>query len=81
MVVSASREREEAILEIPGQQGTVLQVLERSSLGVQQSLYSLDDLIAVVQERVEKFDMRRKRHLASTFNCHNAPQNQNPSSK
>jgi hypothetical protein len=41
--------------------------LERLSLGVQQALYSLDDLIAVGQEELEKFDMLVKRHLVTTL--------------
>ena len=57
-------EREEAILKVMGQQGTVLQVFDRLSLGVQHSLYSLDDVIAMGQEEVEEVDMCLKRHLA-----------------
>jgi hypothetical protein len=50
-------EREEAILEVARQQCTVLQVLDRLSLGVQDSLYPLDDLIAMDQEELEQFDV------------------------
>jgi len=73
LVVGDRSEREEAILEVTRQKGTVLQVLDRLSLGVQQPLYCLDDLIAVGQEQLEKFDMRPKRHLARTFAYHNTP--------
>jgi hypothetical protein len=61
-------ESEEAILKVMRQKGTVLQVLDRLSLGVQQPLYSLDDFIAMGQEQLEKFDMRVKR-----FAHHNTP--------
>ena len=57
---------EEAILEVTRQNGTVAQVLDRLSLGVQQSLYSLDDVIAMGQEELEKLDVCLKRHLART---------------
>ncbi len=57
---------EEAILKVTRQKGTVLQVLDRLSLGVQHPLYSLDDVIAMGQEELEKFDMCLKRHLART---------------
>src|SRR5687767_1612260 len=57
---------EEAILEVTRQNGTVSQIFVRFSLGVQQSLYSLDDVIAMRQEELEKFDMFLKRHLAET---------------
>ena len=60
------RECEEALLEVTRQKGTVLQVFDRPSLGVQHPLYSLDDVIAMGQEELEKFDMRLKRHLART---------------
>ena len=51
------RQREEAILEVTRQKGTVLQVFGRPSLGVQYCLYSVDDFIAVGQEELEKFEM------------------------
>jgi hypothetical protein len=73
LVVSDRRECEEAILEVTQQKVSVLQILERLSLGVQHAVYSLDDLIAVGQEQLEKFDVRPKRHLANTFADHNAP--------
>ena len=66
LVAGDAGECEEAILEVTRQKGTVLQVLDRLSLGVQQPLYSLDDFIAMGQEQLEKFDMRLKRHLART---------------
>ncbi len=49
---------EEAIVQVTRQKGTVLQVFDRPPLGVQQSLYSLDDFIAMGKEELEKFDMR-----------------------
>ena len=55
-------ESEEAIFKVTRQKGTVLQVLDRLLLGVQQPLYSFDDFIAMGQEQLEKFDMRVKRH-------------------
>jgi hypothetical protein len=42
---------EETILEETRQQGTVAQVFSRLSLGVQQPLYALDNLIAMGQEK------------------------------
>jgi hypothetical protein len=59
-------EWEEAILEVTRQKGTVLQVRDRLSLGVQNPLYALDDLIAIGQEELEQFDMCLERHLAGT---------------
>src|SRR5262245_47060796 len=50
-------EGEEAILKVAIQNGTVLQVFDRLSLGVQQPLYSLNDFIAMGQEESEKFDV------------------------
>src|SRR5215471_7955774 len=58
---------EEAILKVTREKGTVLQVLDRLSLGVQQPLYPLDDFIAMAQEQLEKFDVRVKRHMAKTL--------------
>jgi hypothetical protein len=66
LAVGDTREREEAILEVTKQKGIVLQVFDRLSLSVQYSLYSLDDVIAMGQEELEKFDMCLKRHLATT---------------
>jgi hypothetical protein len=57
LVVSNPREREKAILEVTREQGTIPQVFDRFSLSVQDSLYSLDDRIAVGQEELEKLDM------------------------
>jgi hypothetical protein len=62
LVAGDARESKEAILEVTRKQGTVLPVLGRLSLGVQQPLYSLDDFIAMDQEQLEKFDMRVERH-------------------
>jgi hypothetical protein len=44
------RQRKEAILEVTRQQGSVLPVFERVSLGVEQPLYSFDDFIAVCEK-------------------------------
>ena len=66
LAVGDPSECEEAVLKVTRQKGTVLQVFDRLSLGVQHSLYSLDDFIAVGQEEVEKFDVCLKRHLART---------------
>ena len=66
LAVGDPSECEEAILKVTRQKGTVLQVFDRLSLGVQHPLYSLDDVIAMGQEELEKFDMRLKRHLAKT---------------
>ena len=66
LAVSDPRKCEEAILNVTRQKGTVLQVVERLSLGVQHPLYSLDDVSAMGQEELEKFDMCLKWHLAKT---------------
>jgi hypothetical protein len=66
LVASDASGCEEAILKVTRQKGTVLQVLDRLSLGVQQPLYSLHDFIAMGQEQLEKFDMGVKRHRANT---------------
>ena len=58
------------------QERPVLQVLERLPLSVQQPLYSLDDLIALGQEKSEKVDVRFKRHRTKTFACHHEPRNE-----
>jgi hypothetical protein len=73
LVVRDRSECEEAILEVTRQEGTVLQVLERLSLGVQQPLYALGDFIAVGQEQLEKFDMLPKRHLDRIAYHHASP--------
>src|SRR5215470_13919195 len=62
-LITGAGEGEEAILKMTRENGTVLHVLDRLALGVQQPLYSLDDFIAMGQEQLEKFDMRVKRHL------------------
>jgi len=67
LVVGEPRESEEAILEVTRQKGAVLRVWDRFSLVVQQPLYSLDDFVAMGQERSEELDMRLKRHLAKTL--------------
>jgi len=59
-------EREEAVLKVSRQEGTVSQVFDRLSLGVQQPLYLLDDVAAMREEELEKFDVCLKRHLART---------------
>ena len=66
LVTGDATECEEAILEVTRQKPTVLQILNRLSLGVQQPCYFLDDFSAVGQEQLEKFCMRVKRfaHLA-----------------
>ena len=57
---------EEAILEVTGQQGTILQVFDRLPLGVQDPLYSLDDVSLMGEEELKKFDVCLKRHLTGT---------------
>jgi hypothetical protein len=66
LAVGDPGEREEAILEVTGQKGTVLEVLGRPSLRVQNPLNSLDEFIAMGQEELEKFDVCVKRHLIGT---------------
>jgi hypothetical protein len=60
-------ECEEAVLEVVRQKGTVPQVLNRLSLGVQHGFYSLDDVIATSQEEIEELDMGLKLHQAGAF--------------
>jgi hypothetical protein len=66
LVAGDVSESEETILKVTRQKGSVLQVLDRLALGVQQPLNSLDDFIAMGQEQLEKFDMRVKRVLHYT---------------
>src|SRR5262249_29196360 len=66
LVVCDVSECEETILEVTRQQETVLQIMGRLALGIQQPLYSLDDFIAMGQEQSEKFDMRVKRFAHNT---------------
>ena len=66
MAAGDTRECEEAILKVTRHKGAVLQVCDRLSLSVQDSLYSLDDVAAMGQEELEKFELCLKRHLART---------------
>ena len=66
-------EREEAVLKVSRQEGTVSQVFDRLSLGVQQPLYLLDDVAAMREEELEKFDVCLKRHLAGTRSALHSP--------
>jgi hypothetical protein len=68
LAVGDPSEREKAILKVTRQQGAVLEVFDRLSLGVQHSLDSLDDVIAMGQEEVEEFDLGLKQ-----FANHTAP--------
>ena len=65
VAVRDAREGEEAILEMTRQEGTVLQVVDRPSLGVQRFLYALDDISAMGQEDVKKLEMSLKRRAKS----------------
>ena len=56
-----TRECEEAIFKVTRETGPVPEKFDRLSLGVQHSLYSLDDVIAMGQEEVEEFDVGLKR--------------------
>ena len=60
LVVSGTDE--ETVFEVAGEQGSVLQVLVRLPLSVQQRLDALDDLIATRQEELKKLDVGLKRH-------------------
>jgi hypothetical protein len=73
LIAGDALEFEEAILKVTRQEGTILQVLDRLSLGVQESLYLLDDFIAMGQKELEKFDVRLKRHSIDRFAHHNFP--------
>jgi hypothetical protein len=56
-----SGDREEAILEVTGQQRHVVQEFGRPSLGVQQCFDLRDDLAAPGQERSQQLHMRLER--------------------
>jgi hypothetical protein len=56
----------EAILNLTRQKGTISQVLDRLPLGVQHPLKAFDDLVAIGQEELKKFDMCLKRHVGGT---------------
>jgi len=51
LVGGDASECEEAFLEVTREKAAVSQVLDRLSLGVQHTLYSLDDFIAMGQEQ------------------------------
>jgi hypothetical protein len=72
LVVGDGCECEKTVLKMPGQKRTILQVGNRLSLSGQQSLYSVDDFIAVGQEQLEQFDMRPERHFPNSLVFHNA---------
>jgi len=61
LVVSDARKCEEAIFKQTREKRMILQVLDRLPLCVQQRLYSVDDLIAVGEEQLEKLDVRVER--------------------
>jgi hypothetical protein len=60
LVVSGTDE--ETVFEVAGEQGSVLQVLDGLSLGVQQRLDALDDLIATRKEELKKLDVALEGH-------------------
>src|SRR5579862_6704021 len=62
----------EAILEMTGQERLVLQVPDRLSLGVQNGLYTLDDIFAMRQKEPQQLDVGLKRHLTKRLSCHDA---------
>ena len=66
LTVGYASECEEAIVTVTKEKRAVPEVLDRLSLGVQQSLNSLDDGIAVGQEEVKEFDVGLKRHRTTT---------------
>ena len=68
LVAGNAGEREEAILKVARQQATVLPILERLSLRVQQPLDARDDGVAMRQEELEKLDMRLERHARDRSN-------------
>jgi len=63
----------EAILEMAGQKRPVLQVLDRLSLGVQNGLYALDDIIAIRQKHSQELDVCLKRRRTKRRLRPNAP--------
>ena len=54
-------QREEAVLELAGQNRPVLQVLGRLSLSVQYVLNALDDVAAMREEALEQFLVAREK--------------------
>src|SRR6185295_3588426 len=69
---SGRRTCKEALLERAGQKRTILQVSDRLSLGVQNGLYALDDIFAIVEEEPQQLDVCLKRHLARRLPRHDA---------
>jgi len=61
LAVGGVRERKEAIFEVARQTRRIPQVFDRPSLGVQQSFYPPDDVIAMGQEEVKEVDVGLKR--------------------
>ena len=60
-----AREREEAVFKVSKQKGAVAQILDRLSLRVKHSFYSLDDLVVMSEEEAEERDVGLKRHADS----------------
>jgi hypothetical protein len=67
LALGDTRACEETILDVTRQQGTVPEVFDRLPLGVQHPLQTFDDLIAIGQEELKKFDMCLKRHFGETL--------------
>src|SRR5579862_7329396 len=67
---------EEAVLEMARQKGLVLQIPDRLSLGVQNGLYALDDIFAMLQKRSQQVDVRLKRRLTKRLLRHDAPRDE-----
>ena len=63
----------EAILEIAGQKRVVLQITDRLLLGVENSLYTLDDIFAMRQKKSQQLDVGLKRYLTKRRARHDAP--------
>ena len=61
----------EAILEMPGQERLVLQVPDRLSLGVQNGLYTVDDISAMREKQSQQLDVCLKRHFTNRVPRHN----------
>jgi hypothetical protein len=61
----------EAIVKASRHKRTVLQIPDGLSLRVQHALYALDDCFAMRQKKLQKLDMRLKRHLVKAPAHHN----------
>ena len=62
--LTVSEARKETVLDVTEETSTILQILDRLPLGVQNALQALDDVNAMGEKECEELEMGPKRHLA-----------------